>query len=180
MDPPHGIDPVKYDRILEHHIYKKERVWIADLRVFHKRRLKGVDYILEQSIWTSRIFESIYHVDTCGIPYILIEEERFSIRVSGGSTKYIAVPTVDLYSQDDIELTKKLNKDGIPMVLFGHRKIEGLTNRGYVSDNELIDIIGNASATLFLFHYEGFGLIPLESLAVGTPVITQPKLASRL
>jgi len=180
MDPPHGIDPVKYDRILEHHIYKKERVWIAALRVFHKRRLKGFDYILEQSIWTSRIFESIYHVDTCGIPYILIDEERFSIRASGGSTKYIAVPTVDLYSQEYIELIKKLNKDGIPMVLFGHKKIEGLTNRGYVSDDELIDIIGNASATLFLFHFESFGLIPLESLAVGTPVITQPKLAPRL
>jgi len=66
------------------------------------------------------------------------------------------------------------------MVLFGHRKIEGLINRGYVSDDELIDIIGNASATLFLFHFKSFGLIPLESLAVGTPVITQPKLATRL
>lgn len=180
MDPPHGIDPVKYDHILEHHINKREKVWIAALSVFHKRRLNGFDNVLEQSIWTSRIFESIYYVGTCSIPYILIDEERFSISASGDSTKYIAVPTVDLYSQEDIELIKKLNKDGISMVLFGPRKIEGLTNRGYVSDDELIGIIGNASATLFLFHYEGFGLIPLESLAVGTPVITQPKLAPRL
>ena len=36
-------------------------------------------------------------------------------------------------------------------------------------------LISNSKATLFYFDYEALGLIPLESLSLGTPVITLPK-----
>jgi glycosyltransferase involved in cell wall biosynthesis len=42
---------------------------------------------------------------------------------------------------------------------------------GYVSDSELITLYKNARAFLFPSKYEGFGLPPLEAMALGTPVI---------
>ena len=36
-------------------------------------------------------------------------------------------------------------------------------------------MLQSAAATLFLFDYEALGLIPFESLACGTPVITRPE-----
>ena len=42
---------------------------------------------------------------------------------------------------------------------------------GAVAQNELIHLVANAQALIFPSRYEGFGLPPLEALAVGTPVI---------
>jgi glycosyltransferase involved in cell wall biosynthesis len=40
------------------------------------------------------------------------------------------------------------------------------------SDVELVDILGNAEALIYPSKYEGFGMPPLEALALGTPTIT--------
>ncbi|MDR3001206.1 MAG: glycosyltransferase family 4 protein [Fibromonadaceae bacterium] len=42
---------------------------------------------------------------------------------------------------------------------------------GYVSDEEAKDLMQNAKAFLFPSIYEGFGIPPMEALALGTPVI---------
>jgi alpha-1,3-rhamnosyl/mannosyltransferase len=43
--------------------------------------------------------------------------------------------------------------------------------RGYVTDDDLLDLYAHASALIFPSHYEGFGLPPLQALAAGVPVI---------
>lgn len=52
----------------------------------------------------------------------------------------------------------------------------GMNNRvifpGFVPDNDLVDLYTLASAFVFPSLYEGFGLTPLESMALGTPVIS--------
>lgn len=55
-----------------------------------------------------------------------------------------------------------------------------LTFRWYNSpdDNMVRDLVANARATLFLSAAEGFGLPPLESLWLGTPVIAHPGIPS--
>lgn len=51
----------------------------------------------------------------------------------------------------------------------------GLNNKviflGYVSDNDLPKLYGQARACLYLSEYEGFGLPPLEAAACGTPTL---------
>ncbi|EQD78700.1 glycosyltransferase, partial [mine drainage metagenome] len=74
------------------------------------------------------------------------------------------------------KIIEKLISDGIKIKAFGSRKIKSDYYEGFVSDERLKDILTNASGTLFLFDYEAFGLIPLESLISGTPVITEPKM----
>jgi glycosyltransferase involved in cell wall biosynthesis len=43
---------------------------------------------------------------------------------------------------------------------------------GRLSDSELISVLKNAEALVYPSKYEGFGMPPLEALALGTPVIT--------
>jgi glycosyltransferase involved in cell wall biosynthesis len=43
---------------------------------------------------------------------------------------------------------------------------------GYVSHQELIDLLSGAKAVLYVSYYEGFGLPILEAQSCGTPVIT--------
>jgi hypothetical protein len=57
----------------------------------------------------------------------------------------------------------------IPETLMKHCDIEFL---GRVSTDELVDLYSNALFTLFPFTHEPFGYVPLESMACGTPVIT--------
>jgi glycosyltransferase involved in cell wall biosynthesis len=49
-----------------------------------------------------------------------------------------------------------------------------LTEKGYVSDLELQDLIAHARALIYPSKYEGFGLPPLEAMRLGTPVLTTP------
>jgi glycosyltransferase involved in cell wall biosynthesis len=43
---------------------------------------------------------------------------------------------------------------------------------GYVDDDDLPALYSGAEAFVYLSHYEGFGLPPLEAMACGTPVIS--------
>lgn len=43
--------------------------------------------------------------------------------------------------------------------------------RSYVSETQLADLYGRAAVFGFLSEYEGFGMTPLEALAVGVPVV---------
>lgn len=49
-----------------------------------------------------------------------------------------------------------------------------LKQSGYVNEIELKKLIKNAKAMVYPSKFEGFGLPPLESMALGTPVITTP------
>lgn len=52
---------------------------------------------------------------------------------------------------------------------------EAIVRTQYVSEEDLPALYSGAKATLYLSHYEGFGLPPLESLACGTPAISTAK-----
>jgi glycosyltransferase involved in cell wall biosynthesis len=46
-----------------------------------------------------------------------------------------------------------------------------IARRAYLPDTQLAALYGRASAFVFLSDYEGFGLTPLEALAVGIPIV---------
>ena len=47
-----------------------------------------------------------------------------------------------------------------------------LIHAGRLSDSELVRVLKNAEALIYPSKYEGFGMPPLEALALGVPVIT--------
>ena len=175
VDPPHGFNNLKYSDILEGKGRKIDNLRIFLIKAFHTYRLKYFDYVMQQSKWTTEIFKVIFQIDSLKPCVTSVDENKFVISNQNKSEKYIAVPTVSMYEEGKI-IVKKLIEDGIPIKVFGHLDIDGVKSLGYVDDATLVEVYGNANATLFLFDYEGFGLVPLESLACGTPVVTEDKL----
>lgn len=81
-----------------------------------------------------------------------------------------------------------INREDVELLVVGSGRLEnglkqlaqeqGIADRvqflGYVPDDKLLVLYSSVDATLFLSNYEGFGLVILESLASGTPVIGTP------
>jgi glycosyltransferase involved in cell wall biosynthesis len=89
-----------------------------------------------------------------------------------------------LGKETDSSALKMIMESGMPVKLFGSKSpgfVRKLTSRqlpanvqvlGPVSWAELRDLYSNAAFTVFPFTDEPFGLVPLESMACGTPVLT--------
>ena len=76
----------------------------------------------------------------------------------------------------DVHLAIVGDARGVPPVDVGARvRAAGMeqrvTVRGYVTDTELAELYGRASAFAFLSSYEGFGLTPLDAIAAGIPAV---------
>ena len=146
------------------------------LQIFEDKRIKSFDIITVNSKWTANSLSYFYGLNS-QIVVNHYDSEVFKVHKEYEriDVKYIAVPTVSI-TEKHKRLIQQLLQDGINIIAFGKRKIDSENYLGFVTDEKLRDILTNASATLFLFDYEAFGLIPLESLICGTPVITEPKL----
>lgn len=54
------------------------------------------------------------------------------------------------------------------------RSLENVTFRGHINRNDILDFLSNAKYILNTSYYEGFSNTFLESMSVGTPVLTTP------
>ena len=172
-DPPLGVEINFYEKGRSGTIIRSiiNRTFIY----FQKYRIKFFDTIFGLSNWTNDIMHNYYGTTPVGkaggVDPIFMSPINVKHRFSNG---YIVVPTVAL-DEERKRMIKKLHGDGIDIELFGPVSIDGMSSHGFLNDEEMINLIGNANALLFLFDYEGFGLVPLESLSIGTPVITEDK-----
>lgn len=87
-----------------------------------------------------------------------------------------------------IEAVQASGHDEIELLIAGEGRLErnlkrlasdrGVADRvrflGYVPDEDLPSLYSSADVLLFTSNYEGFGLVVLESMASGTPVIAPP------
>ncbi|MGC8608976.1 MAG: glycosyltransferase [Thermoplasmata archaeon] len=147
------------------------------IRFIERNRFLSFDYVFSNSMWTSMMFQYFYGIETQGA-VAPVDSSVFLPATSHdfSSVPFIAVPTVSLKrDKRGIDIVKKLHSEGINIISFGPFEIKGIPYVGFLSDENVIKILGEASATLFLFNYEALGLIPIESLMCGTPVITYPK-----
>ncbi|MEM0134410.1 MAG: glycosyltransferase [Thermoplasmatales archaeon] len=147
------------------------------LPIFHnieKKRLNYFDFVYSNSEWTSKNL-MLYYGIKARMAISPVDEELFGFN-SDVSTKScrIALPTAAL-DKSGKKLVKRLKMDGIDLVAYGSKQVEGVPNLGFLSREEMSSVIASASALLFYFDYEALGLIPIESLMLGTPVITIPK-----
>jgi hypothetical protein len=91
---------------------------------------------------------------------------------------------VYLGKETDTTAVRMLLETGLPVKLFGSKSVGWVVSSlkldrypnaqmlGRVSDEELRDLYSNARFSAFPFTEEPFGLIPLESMACGTPILT--------
>ncbi len=95
---------------------------------------------------------------------------------------YVIVSTLSPYKRIDLAI-EACNKRKVHLKIVGEgparkalEKIAGPTIHfyGHRQNDELIDLIGNAKVLLFP-TYDDFGLVPVEAMACGTPVIAYGK-----
>jgi glycosyltransferase involved in cell wall biosynthesis len=130
--------------------------------------------------------------------YVASFYERQGYRVSGQIPPFLFptsfAPTtanphrdyalVYLGKETDTQAVRDLIEIGFPIQLFGGKSAQWVrsalggklpshvTTCGYVSHEELRVLYTNALFTAFPFTDESFGLVPVESMACGTPVLT--------
>ena len=140
---------------------------------FEAQRLQRFDLVFSNSSWTSALLDYFYGIresPTLG----MVGRSFFEAKLNSSGSSYIAVPTASLDAAGR-QLIERVHQSHPNLRTYGRRSIPGIPHAGFLSESDMISFLAGAAATLFVFDYEALGLIPLESLAVGTPVVTIPK-----
>jgi glycosyltransferase involved in cell wall biosynthesis len=158
---------------------------------FLQRLLKYIDFIaaarVDYMIAISREVQKrihLYYRRPSSLVYPPVEDKFFSKSVLGANRGgyYLVVSRLIPYKKVDLVIAT-FNKLGLPLKIVGQgsqkKRLENMA-RGNIefiadsTDSTLIDLYRRAKATIFP-QEEDFGLVPLESMACGTPVIAYKK-----
>ncbi len=147
------------------------------IRLWDRLSADRVDYYIANSSTTKKRIEKYYHKPSTVI-HPSIRTSKYSI-AEKSKGYYLAVGRLTPYKQFEL-IVDTFNKLGLPLKIAGTgillEKLRKKANSnieilGFVSDKELETLYSEAEALIFP-QIEDFGLIPLEAMASGRPVIT--------
>jgi glycosyltransferase involved in cell wall biosynthesis len=154
------------------------------LRNYDFKTAQKVDYFIANSKETARRVEKFYRRPSTVI-YPPIESKKSKVKSQNDNSKfksnnyYLSVGRLSWAKRVDI-IIEACNKLKLPLKIVGVgkeeealKKIAGPTVEflGSVSDSELAEVYVNAKALIFCALDEDFGMVPVEAMAYGTPVI---------
>lgn len=161
--------------------------WLAKLglKIF-VGPLKKLDYsaaqkptiMIANSTFTQAMIKKYYNRPS-EIIFPPIDIERFKLDKPKKRQGFVVVGRQTPYKRIDLAITActKLN---LPLTVIGngpeHSKLvklagESIIFRTDATDATVMDIVRSAKALIFPTFYEDFGIVPIEALALGTPVI---------
>ena len=133
--------------------------------------------VISNSRYTKSVYEEL-GITVSFVVYSAPILSDFRPSLKGTAEKYVLAY---IGKETEMKTVLELARDGINVVAFGSKIPAGtdLTElkrftkfRGFVSKEELISLYSGALFTIFPFHNEPFGYVPIESIACGTPVLT--------
>lgn len=144
-------------------------------------RLRNFDLVVANSIGTAKLLHQLYNIYPHRVAYPGIDESLFRATRPKKSQLlvYCSAPYLPWYNDPvDLEATRlvvrEAKKRGWETHSFG-QTISGvpeLVQHPGVSTNDLIDLYSSSLVTLTPQMNELFGLVPVESMFCGTPVIS--------
>lgn len=168
----------KYRPPLEHMFMEtiKPRVLEIALEGYNSAQV-----LLTNSQFTKRMLKKHYGVDA-EVVYPPVDRQKFK---PGGNEKgnyFLSVQRVDGVNKRveiQLEIFKEIPNEELIIAGPGRsgrldviaEKIPNITYLGTVSDKKLIELYRGAKGTIQTGFLEDFGLVPIESIACGTPVI---------
>jgi glycosyltransferase involved in cell wall biosynthesis len=153
------------------------------LRMLDFKSAQLPTYIIANSQEVKRRIEKFYRREATVIyPPVEIPEVSIEIHPRGVRSYYLIGGRVSRHKGHDIAI-KAFTKLGLPLKVFGgtfasygldqFRKFAGknIEFLDEVSESEKWELMKGAKAFIFPSEQEDFGIIPVEAMAVGTPVI---------
>lgn len=149
------------------------------LRHYDFNTAQRVDYFIANSKETARRVEKFYRRESTVIyPPVSLDVKKSQVTTTKKSY-YLTVGRLAWSKQTDI-IISAANSLKIPLKIVGtgpeEERLKALAGPtveflGSVSDEELRILYAHAKATIFAALDEDFGIVPVESMAAGTPVI---------
>ena len=149
------------------------------MRQYDYKTAQSVDYFIANSNETKRRVEKFYRRESVVIYPPIASGSKLQTRPVTQKEYYLSVGRLVWAKQTDLAV-KAANMRKFPLKIVGTgpeekhlRALAGPTVEflGSVSDEELARLYANAKATIFSALDEDFGMVPIESMAQGTPVI---------
>jgi glycosyltransferase involved in cell wall biosynthesis len=159
----------------------RDRDWVNNKL---KELLKKPDVIVSNSKFTKRMLKRYFGVDSF-VVYPPIDLNHFKPTTSNPSRDYfLSVQRIDWQKRVTVQIEafrglrekllivggmgdKRPNADLLRLT----EDCDNIKVLGGVADKKLVSLYTNAKATIQTGCYEDFGLVPVESMACGTPVI---------
>lgn len=147
------------------------------LRIWDVTSSSRVDHFVAHSRWVAGRIRKYYRREATLIPGF-VDLEKFRVGRGEKGDHYLVVSAFAPYKRIELAILA-CQKLGRKLFIAGEgqcaKQLKAMANEtvkflGRVSDEDLADLYGGAKALLFPGE-EDFGLVPLEAMACGTPVI---------
>ncbi len=150
--------------------------FLHNLRIWDRLGVSRVDIFIANSKYVADRIRKFYrHTSQVIYPPVDTDKIQFSKENQG---YFVAVSRLSKYKRLDLAV-EACNELNLPLVVIGTGEMENKLRQmagptvkitGWVSDEEKIDYIRNSHALIFPGE-EDFGIVPVEAMAAGKPII---------
>ena len=149
----------------------------------YAKLLKTFDLVIANSKITATFLHSLYNVEVSGIVYPPVNTDIFlssDQKAGQEATLYLGSNLGDSKKDFVIKIIAKITESGYLANLFGNAKMASeivsepnklVVYHSNLSDVDLAKMYSRSKLTICPQKWEQFGLVPVESLSCGTPVL---------
>ena len=159
------------------------RLLVSPLKRWDKRAARQPDCIISNSTHTQSMVKRYYGRDSV-VVHPPVEVERFKITGTPPLRHgFVAAGRQTPYKRIDLAV-QACNELGVPLVVIGngpeHKRLEKMAGRNVtfltqVNDHDIVTHFQTALGFIFPTNVEDFGVVAVEAMAAGTPVIAYNK-----
>lgn len=155
------------------------------LRMWDYAAAQRVDFFITNSQNTRKRIQKYYHKDAAVI-YPPVDTSKFKV-LKNHDDYFLVVSRLSPYKNVALAV-KAFNKLGLPLVIIGEgsqkEELKNMAGKNIIfaeakTDAQLVDFYARARAVIFPTFDEDFGLVPVEAMAAGRPVIAAGRGGTR-